>query len=173
METTDNMLNLAVGKSGFPTGVPAVSDAPNPVAAALTDEELREAAESLGMRTFKPARARLLKKIGIHHSVQGVVHLGLGQLAYVDDALTDLMDRAVELSKTTDLEIAVSAIQAGKAVADSMRESVKFQVELQQQKLLDAPKPQRAMVTFEQPVVLQVNMPAAEKPALTVDTAKP
>jgi hypothetical protein len=149
--------------------VPAVIDRADPLKGSVTDEELQEAATSLGMRTFKPKRAQLLKKLGMHHATQGVVHMGLGQLAYVDDSLCALMDRAVELANDPDTEIAVSAIQAGKAVADSMRENVKFQVELQQSKLLEAPKPQRALVNFEQPVVIQVTESPKEKSATPID----
>jgi len=166
---SDDLLAVATCSKAAVESVPAVVERADPLKGSVTEEELQDAATALGMRTFKPGRAKLLKKLGIHHAAQGVVHMGLGQLAYVDDALGALMDRAVELSHNGDPEIAVSAIQAGKAVADSMRENVKFQVELQQSKLLEAPKPQRPLVNFEQPVVIQVTEAPKEKLVGPVD----
>lgn len=137
---------------------------------AVTDEEAVAAAQELGMVLFSAKKSKSLKRLGMHYCQAGVVMQGVGRLAVADAALQELLTRALDIAKdeNTDPKVAVEAIQAGRGVADSIRENVKYTVDLQQEKLLlEAPKKPkqdlRAQIQITVPPGSQVN--ATEVPA--------
>ena len=127
----------------------------------ITTEEAEAAAKSLGLTMFRGNKAAALRKLGLHHAQHGVVFQGLGRLAIAEDALQRIMTKAVEIAESAeDGEVAVAAIHAARGVADSMLNNTRYQIELQQEKLIPAADSsnKKKIASFDRPIVLAVNI---------------
>lgn len=128
----------------------------NPEVPVVDDDEAAAAARELGMTFFNPQKSRLLKKIGIFQTQQGVVHLGVGRLAACDEALDRMIEAAVGIAtddgeKTEDR---VGALMAGKHLVDSMQRSIEMVAEFQSDKLISGPaNTKRRSFSVDQPIV--------------------
>lgn len=165
-DLTNSLSSVSGGAMHASAGVLPVA-LPDPLQ--VTDAEATEAAQELGLVLFSANRSRALKRLGLHYCQGGVVMQGVGRLAVADGALQELLERSLEIAKDTSVEakVAVDAIQAGRGVADAIRENVQYTVELQQEKLLmEAPKKPkqdlRAQISISVPPGAQVT--ATEAP---------
>lgn len=111
----------------------------------ISDKEADEAAKSLGMVHFSAAKSRKLKTLGLFQAQQGVVHLGVGRLAAADEALSTMIEAAVDLATDADgdEEVRVSALVAGRGLVEALQKSVEMMVSFQTEKLLGNPSGSR------------------------------
>lgn len=145
----------------------SVSVSPDLPLEQVTDDEVRAAAAELNMTFFSPARSRLLKKIGLFTASQGVVHLGLGRLAAAEEALSKMINTAVDISgdKGKEDEVRVAALSAGSGLVTALQKSISLAVTFQQDDLITGPhNNQRRVFVDDQPVV-----PIQAQPGSTVN----
>lgn len=141
----------------------------------VTDSEADEAANELGLTFFKADKCRKLKKIGLFHTQQGVIHLGVGRLAAADEAIQKLLQTAVSIAENEkqDTKDRVGALVAANALISSLQKSISLMAEFQADRLIAGPaSTKRRAFVDDSPVVpiqaqsgstVNVNLVDAEK----------
>lgn len=137
--------------------------------APVTDKEADEAAKSLGMTFFSSAKSRHLKTIGAFQVQQGVVQLGVGRLAFADEALARMISVAVGIAEDDDAADSdrASALGAGRALVEALQKSIQMMADFQSEKLIAGPtnSKRRAFVDDMPVVPIQAN-----NCSITIDT---
>lgn len=127
---------------------------------AISDGDADDAARQLGLTFFSARKSKLLRKIGLYQTAQGVIHLGVGRLAAADEALHRLIEASVEIAedKAEETKVRVDAMSAGKGLIDSLQRSIELVADFQQKKLIGSATPKKRSFVDEQPVVpIQAN----------------
>ena len=115
----------------------------------ISDKEVNDAANELGLKKIKAATIKRLSDVGIATEQYGAIKVALGRVVVSDDRLDRLMEVVLDVAENSEEpETQIKAAAAGASLAQQISKNADLVYRMQNEKMIDTGSDKRKFQSF-------------------------